>query len=175
LQYLHESFWFKSFHLHLAPHLLTGDLWEKWKEYARAILPFLYAAERDDWHRLMTGDESWFFFDTSPRRMWTLPRDDVVTKPRQQIQSKKFMFTIIWNPTGFYVFDRFPNDTKMNSDYFVTNAYFSQINDLSLKKGTEWKTTGDFCWQLLCSHKSGFNRLARKTWHSPHARPTLFI
>jgi hypothetical protein len=26
LQYLHESFWFKSFHLHLAPHLLTGDL-----------------------------------------------------------------------------------------------------------------------------------------------------
>jgi hypothetical protein len=49
----------------------------------------------------------------------------MVTKPKQQIQSKKFMFTIIWNPTGFYVIDRFPNDTKMNSDYFVTNILIS--------------------------------------------------
>jgi hypothetical protein len=31
------------------------------------------------------------------------------------------MFTIIWNPTGFYVVYRLPNDTKMNSAYFVTN------------------------------------------------------
>jgi hypothetical protein len=35
------------------------------------------------------------------------------------------MFTIIWNPIGFYVVDRFPNDTKMNSDYFVTNILIS--------------------------------------------------
>jgi hypothetical protein len=46
----------------------------------------------------------------------------VATKLRQQIQSKKFMFTIIWNPTGFYVIDRLPNDTKINRDYFVTNT-----------------------------------------------------
>jgi hypothetical protein len=30
------------------------------------------------------------------------------------------MFTIIWNPHGFYVVDKLLNDTKMNSDYFVT-------------------------------------------------------
>jgi hypothetical protein len=35
------------------------------------------------------------------------------------------MFTIIWNPIGFYVVDRLPNDTKMNSDYFVTNILIS--------------------------------------------------
>jgi hypothetical protein len=57
--------------------------------------------------------------------MLTLSRDDVATKPRQQIQNKKFMFTIIWNPTGFYVVDRLPNDIKMNSDYFVTNVLTS--------------------------------------------------
>jgi hypothetical protein len=53
--------------------------------------------------------------------MWTLSRDDVVTKPRPDIQSKKIMFTIMWNPSGLYVIDRLPNDTKINSDYFVTN------------------------------------------------------
>jgi hypothetical protein len=88
-------------------------------------LPFLHVAERDGWHHLVTSDESWFFFDTSPRRMWTLSRDDVATKTRQQIQSKKFMFTIICNPTRFYVVDRLQTDTKMNSDYFVTNILIS--------------------------------------------------
>jgi hypothetical protein len=89
------------------------------------MLPFLYVAERDGWHYLVTADESWFFFDTSPRRMWTLSRDNVATKSRQQMQSKKFMFKIIWNPTGFYNVNRLPNDTKMNSDYFVTNILIS--------------------------------------------------
>jgi hypothetical protein len=100
---------------------LTEDLRQKRKDGARAMLPLLLAAQRDGWHHLVTGDESWFVFDTSPRRMRTLSRDNVAIKPRQQIQSKKFMFTIIWNPTGFYVVDRLPNETKMNSAYFVTN------------------------------------------------------
>jgi hypothetical protein len=35
------------------------------------------------------------------------------------------MFTIIWNPTGFYVVDILLNDIKMKSDYFVTNIFIS--------------------------------------------------
>jgi hypothetical protein len=46
------------------------------------MLSFLHAAERDSWHHFMTGDESLFFFDTSPRWcklcreiMWLQNRD----------------------------------------------------------------------------------------------------
>jgi hypothetical protein len=141
LNHLHLPIGFKSFHLRWVPHLLTEDLCQKQKDDAHAMLPLLHAAQRDGWHHFVTGDESWFFFDTSPHRMWTLSRDDVATKSRQQIQSKKFMFTIIWNPTEFYVVDRFPNDTKMNSAYFVTNihtpleeAIFSQGRALHQKR-----------------------------------------
>jgi hypothetical protein len=46
------------------------------------------------------------------------------------------IFTIIfpsrWNPTGFYIGDRLPNDTKMNRDYFVTIYLFPRTNNLSL-------------------------------------------
>jgi hypothetical protein len=125
LNYLHLSIAFKSFHLRWVPHLLTADLRQKWKDDAHAMLPLLYAAQRDDWHHLVTGDDSRFFLDTSPRRMWTLERDNVATKPRQQIQRKEFMFTIIWNLTGFYFVDRLQNDAEMNSDYFVTNILIS--------------------------------------------------
>jgi hypothetical protein len=86
------------------------------------MLPLLHAAQRDSWHHFVTGDESWFFFDTSPRRMQTLSRDNMATKSRQQIQNKKFMLTIIWNPIRFYVVDRLPNNTKLNSAYFMTNV-----------------------------------------------------
>jgi hypothetical protein len=47
----------------------------------------------------------------------------MITKPRLDIQNKTLMFTIIWNPNGFYVVDRLPNHTKMNSAYFVTNLH----------------------------------------------------
>jgi hypothetical protein len=59
------------------------------------MLPFLHTDERDGWHHFVTSDDTWFFFNTLPRRMWTLSRDDVITKSRLDIQSKNFMFTII--------------------------------------------------------------------------------
>jgi hypothetical protein len=89
LLHLHDSMSFRSFHLHWVLHLLTHDLREKRNVYAKAMLPFLHAAERDSWHHLVTGDESWFSLNTLPRRMWTLSRDDLVTKPRLDIQSKE--------------------------------------------------------------------------------------
>jgi hypothetical protein len=33
------------------------------------------------------------------------------------------MFTIIWNPSGFYIVERLPNHAKMNSAYFVTMIF----------------------------------------------------
>jgi histone-lysine N-methyltransferase SETMAR len=53
--------------------------------------------------------------------MWMLSKENAIIKPKHQIQSKKFIFTVRWNPTGFYVVDRVPNDTKTNSAYFVIN------------------------------------------------------
>jgi hypothetical protein len=47
LERLHMSIGFRSFHLRWVPYLLTDDFRQKPKEYATAILPFLYAAERD--------------------------------------------------------------------------------------------------------------------------------
>jgi hypothetical protein len=44
------------------------------------------------------------------------------------------MFTIMWNPNGFYVLDRLPNDTKMNSAYFLTNVLI-QLEEAIFPRG----------------------------------------
>jgi hypothetical protein len=64
LEHLHVSIGFRLFHLYWVPHLLTDDFCQKRKENASAVLSFLYAAKYDGWHHLVTGDESWFFFNT---------------------------------------------------------------------------------------------------------------
>jgi hypothetical protein len=53
--------------------------------------------------------------------MWSLAKDNVVTKPRTEIQSKKSMFSIMWNPLGFYVIDRLPTGDKINNSYYITH------------------------------------------------------
>jgi hypothetical protein len=96
-------------------------LCKQWKEYAKAMLPFLHVAERDGWHHLITSDESRFFLNTSPRCTWTLSRDNMVTRPRFDIQSNEFIFMTMWNSSDFYVVKKPQNNAKMNSDYFVTS------------------------------------------------------
>jgi hypothetical protein len=97
------------------------DLREKRMESSEAERLILHAAEWDNWHHFVISDESWLFLNILSRRMWTISRDNMVTKLRLDIQNKTFMFTIIWNLSVFYVIKRFLNDTKMNSDYFMTN------------------------------------------------------
>jgi hypothetical protein len=58
LEHLHVLIGFKLFHLGWVPYLLTDDLRQTRKEHASAILPFLYVAQCDGWHHLVTGDES---------------------------------------------------------------------------------------------------------------------
>jgi hypothetical protein len=115
LRRFHESIGFKSFHLQRTASGLTGDLRKEQKGHPRAMLPFLHAAEPDRWHHLMTGDKSWFFFNTLPLIMCILSKDDLVTKSRHDNQSKKCLFMMIWNPRGFDLVDRLPNDAKRNS------------------------------------------------------------
>jgi hypothetical protein len=62
----------------------------------------------------------------------------MITRQKLDVQSETFMFTIKWNPNGFYVVDRLPDDTKMNRDYFATkidSTDSTRTSDLSPKKG----------------------------------------
>jgi predicted transcriptional regulator len=80
LKYLHEDLGFKSLHLRWVQHLLTAELKEQRRTDATKMIAVLLSAEKDGWHLLVTRNESWFFLSYSPRRMWTLKRDDIASK-----------------------------------------------------------------------------------------------
>jgi hypothetical protein len=50
----------------------------------------------------------WFYLRNEHDLMWTAPGEIVPVRERYTIQSRKFMVTIAWNPSGFHVVNAFP-------------------------------------------------------------------
>jgi hypothetical protein len=121
LKPLHGDLWLRCFYLHWVPHLLTPELKEQRRRYAREIITVLEPVMEDGWPDFVTENKSLFFLSYSPRRMWTLTKDNVVIKPGRDIQTAKFMFTVIWKPLGFHAIDRLPTGTRMNGEYCTIN------------------------------------------------------
>jgi hypothetical protein len=124
LKHLHVSIGFKSFHLRSVPHLLTNDL----RKNGRSMqAPYCHSCMLCN---VMAGIILWLMM--SPGFLQCITMSDVDSVDRwcghrteTWYSEQKFMFTMIWNPSGFYVVDRFLNAIKMNSEYFVTNILTS--------------------------------------------------
>jgi hypothetical protein len=50
---------------------------------------------------------------------WSVSRDDVPQKVKQQIAIQKFMFTAIWGIDGFRVVDLMTEQHSYNTQYFL--------------------------------------------------------
>jgi uncharacterized protein involved in type VI secretion and phage assembly len=138
------------------------------------VLPLLHAAQRDGWHHLVTGDEFWF--------LWYITTSDVDSVERwcdHKTETANSEQTV-------YVYDYMESDCVLccqkaskwyqNEQRLLCHkyAYSSRTSDLSSRKGAASKTTCHSSRQLLSSHESNLNRVARITWHVPHPTATLF-
>ena len=48
-----------------------------------------------------------------------MSRDDVPTREKQTISTRKFMLTVFWSVDGFHLVEFLPTETKFNTTYFV--------------------------------------------------------
>jgi hypothetical protein len=71
------------------------------------------------WHDIVTLDESWIFLFSEHDLMWTAPGEIVVDRERQTVESLKFMLTVVWNLTCFYVLKTLPKGRKFNAQYYI--------------------------------------------------------
>jgi hypothetical protein len=146
----------------------------KRKEYARAILPFLHVAERDIWHHLVTGNESYFFEYITTSHVDSVEKwyghKTEIWYSEQRIHIYNHMESE-WFLCCRQIAKWCQNEQRLFCDKSIYSIYYTRTNDCSSKKGAASKTIGSLFRQLLSSHKSSFNRLAWRAWHSPHATP----
>lgn len=131
-KHLTESLGFASRCLHWVPHELTDDLREKRIAIGRQLLEILEEAQSSDFRGLVTGDESWFHLSYAPRAVWTISRDEVPTKEKQAISTRKFMLTVFWSVDGFHVAEFLPTGTRFDTAYFAEHIIPSLATKLRM-------------------------------------------
>jgi hypothetical protein len=52
---------------------------------------------------------------------WSVSRDDVHQKVKQQMTTQKFVVTVIWGIDGCHIVDLIPEEHSHNMQYFVSN------------------------------------------------------
>jgi hypothetical protein len=82
---------------------LTAEQKEIPVQMAIELLQVLSVQRMQQWHDIVTLDESWVYLFSEHHLMLMAPGEIVVDKERHTVQSPKFMLTVEWNPIGFHV------------------------------------------------------------------------
>jgi hypothetical protein len=83
------------------------------------MLAALRVQEHDQWYDIVTGDESWFYFEYVRDRLWISSLDNTPDYPNRRIATKKHMLTVFWNPDGFQVVAILPKGVWFNAAWFI--------------------------------------------------------
>jgi hypothetical protein len=89
----------------------------------------------------------WPFRFYVPPPMWTLTRDEVVTELRRDVQTAKFMFTVLWNPR-----DRQTSDRRQTEQQVLHSKYPYATQRKNIPRGKN-----SACRKIYCSHGQLFD------------------
>jgi hypothetical protein len=135
------------------PHELTDDLREKRVVIRRQLLEVLEEAQSTDFRGLVTGDESWFYLSYASRVAWTMSRDELPTKEKQAISTKKFMLAVFWSVDGFHVAEFLPTGTRFDTAYFAEHIIPSLATKLQMRASGRRRVG----YRLHCDHADPHN------------------
>jgi hypothetical protein len=109
----------KCRHLRWLPQTLTATQNVVRVELAERMLQALAKHERNHFHSLFTGDESWMCYAYNQQTMRVPSWDDVDEIERHFHFQQKTMLTIFSNGTGEYKITTRPAGERMNSRYLM--------------------------------------------------------
>ena len=121
LKVLSEDMGLRRFTRKWVPHDLTEEQKLKRVDMSKSILKILEKAEKKNFINIMTGDESWFYFNYQSSHMYAASRDEVPTSTQKKIDSEKIMLTMFFNGNSLLCIDFLPKGKKYNQRYFIDN------------------------------------------------------
>ena len=129
---------FYSYNLRVVPYELTCEMKAVRIQKAIELLDILTTNKRKGFHRIITGDESWFFLSYDHKHMWSLSRENLPEIIDTKIHTKKYMVTIFWNIDKFFIVDLMKEGEKFNSKYFINNI-ISPLKEIVYPQGKKPK------------------------------------
>jgi hypothetical protein len=118
LRILHEVLRLKKFNLRWVPHSLDDSQKAERVSLSADLLKILLEDQETFFANVLTGDESWFYFEYPHESIWAPSRDDVPEKIEQKIDTEKCLISIIWSVNGIHSLLDVPKGTTYNSTFF---------------------------------------------------------
>jgi hypothetical protein len=118
---LTQSLGFVVRHIRWVSHALSDAQRGERVNLSRRLLRKLEVQRDQAWHDIITVDGSWF--DQSTDYEFARLRRDEKAPEREcyTIQSKKFIFTIVWNPCGFNLIKILEKGRKFKAGYCIAD------------------------------------------------------
>jgi histone-lysine N-methyltransferase SETMAR len=110
------------------PHDLSATEEAKRVPDARTLLQALRNDQSQNFSYIMTGDESWFYYNYESPTVFARARDEVVPRVSPTIGSKKVMITIFFTANRLMRLVYLPQGQKCNKEHFI-NEILEGIND----------------------------------------------
>lgn len=109
---------FRLLHLKWIPHFLTDKQRIIRMEKASELLELLRKKNKM-FKYIITGDESWIFYNNPIKQAWTLEGNSFPSNINRTIADQKIMLTVFFNAYGILLIDFKPDKCSFDSKYMV--------------------------------------------------------
>ena len=88
------------------------------------LFQVLTKSKHNSYRDIITGDQSWFLYNYSPKGQWVLEDDSAPVFSNSRLFVSKMMITVKWGVYGTYIIDELPEGEHLNSEYFVEHILY---------------------------------------------------
>jgi transposase len=118
LRVLHEDLWFRKCYLRWVPYSMTGNKAQCRVAFSEALLEVARYAKETNFKHLLTGDESWFYYEYPDDSACAPLRASLPTRTSKEIQTKKCHISIIWSTSGIHNLLALPAGVRYDAEFF---------------------------------------------------------
>jgi histone-lysine N-methyltransferase SETMAR len=108
----------KKFNLRWVPHFLDDAQKAERVSLSTDILKILKENQKTRSINIITGDESWFYFEYPHQSVWAPSRDELPERIKQKIGTEKCLISVIWSVNGIDSLLDVPKGTTYNTTFF---------------------------------------------------------
>jgi hypothetical protein len=118
LRVLHEDLGFRKRYLRCDPHSMTWSEAQCWVTFFEELLEVVRHAKETNFEHLLTGDESWFYYQDLHDSAWAPSRVTLPTRTSKKIQTKSCLVSIIWSTFGIHSLPALPAGVRYDAEFF---------------------------------------------------------
>ena len=119
-------------HTKWVPHILTDKQKMERVRCSKLILSALRRSNRD--HLIVTGDETWVYFDNPPSTEWVGPGGSPTKRCKIGITNRKLMMTVFFSGAGMELVDYLPEGKTIDSEYFCSVVLTTLKDNISKRR-----------------------------------------